>query len=333
MSFIKGYALLTLFAALLPSSFTQPISVTFTVREELDVGTLVGNLKESAQLDRYYPPDILDQLQFKFLTEPTYRYELALTTGSLITDERIDRERLCPWMEYCEDVFDVHTHPVQFFKMIKVRVIIEDINDQWPTFSEARTSHQMMESAVIGSRIPVPSAIDTDSPLYGIQNYTWEDPSEKFNLEIIPKLDGSTDLKLFLAKELDREWEDEYKVIVYVFDGGGLSGTTEIFITVLDANDNNPLFMESNYVVDIDENIERGQSILRVQAIDEDIGMNGEIEYHFSTRTQNKYGDLFPIDAYTGDIRVVGEIDYESHHQFHLGMFCILFMYVRYDIC
>ena len=169
------------FVALLPSSFTQPISVTFTVREELDVGTLVGNLKESAQLDRYYPPDILDRLQFKFLTEPTYRYELALTTGSLITDERIDRERLCPWMEYCEDVFDVHTHPVQFFKMIKVRVIIEDINDQWPTFSEARTSHQMMESAVIGSRIPVPSAIDTDSPLYGIQNYTWEDPSEKFN--------------------------------------------------------------------------------------------------------------------------------------------------------
>ena len=58
----------------------------------------------------------------------------------------------------------------------------------------------------------VPSAIDPDSREFGIQSYILEPETEMFKLEITTKMDGSTDVKVVLQGQLDRENQEAYQV-------------------------------------------------------------------------------------------------------------------------
>jgi len=64
-----------------------------------------------------------------------------------------------------------------------------------------------------------------------------------FSLTMSTKLDGSTDVKLMLVRALDREQSDTHQLVVTAFDGGQprRSGTLNIIVKVLDANDNRSL--------------------------------------------------------------------------------------------
>ena len=50
-----------------------------------------------------------------------------------------------------------------------------------------------------------------------------------------------------------------------------------MFIVVEDTNDNPPRFLESSYSVDVRESAPVGSSILTVEAVDRDLGLNGEV--------------------------------------------------------
>ena len=58
----------------------------------------------------------------------------------------------------------------------------------------------------------VPSAIDPDSREFGIQSYILEPETDMFKLEITTKMDGSTDVKVVLEGQLDRETQEAYQV-------------------------------------------------------------------------------------------------------------------------
>ena len=297
-----------------------PIAVTFSIKEEVAENSFIGNLTAAAGLGDVYSPEVLSRLRFSYLSQPALTYNFEMISGILFTAGRIDREAICESEVTCADRFDVAIKPVEYLQFIKVTIVIEDINDNFPTFAQASVSHQMLESAALGTTLLLPSAVDHDSPRYAIQNYTWDDPSNRFFLDTIPKMDGSMDLRLRLQRPLDREFQDEYRVTVTAFDGSGYSGTCEVFITVMDANDNNPMFLSRQYDVTIEENLPIGRSILNVHAMDDDLGENGEVVYNFSTRTNNKLGHLFEIDEYTGDIRIKGPIDFEVQEVYHLGL-------------
>ena len=272
-----------------------PVPVYYTIEEEVTVGTRVGQLSVDAKLNEKYPPQVLSQLRFSYLSHPVLAFTLELTTGSIITGEDIDREEICPLQDICELKFDVAVQPVDFFQIIKVTITVRDINDNWPMFPEPTVTREILESASLGTTLSLPSAVDSDSPIYGIQSYEVLDGTGRFGLKINDKLDGSIDVKLFLEKKLDREMKDEYSVRVVATDGGGLTGTLDILITVLDANDHHPLFDNATYEVIIHENLPLDTMILPVKAHDPDIGDNGEIRYGFSARTRSKYGHLFPF--------------------------------------
>ena len=58
----------------------------------------------------------------------------------------------------------------------------------------------------------IPSAIDPDSREFGIQSYILEPETDMFKLEITTKMDGSTDVKVVLEGQLDRETQEAYQV-------------------------------------------------------------------------------------------------------------------------
>ncbi|XP_012875755.1 PREDICTED: LOW QUALITY PROTEIN: protocadherin alpha-6-like [Dipodomys ordii] len=125
--------------------------------------------------------------------------------------------------------------------------------------------------------------------------------------ELVPRL-------FRVAKFLDREETPEIFLVLTATDGGKpeLTGTVQLRITVLDANDNAPVFDRTLYTVKLPENVPNGTSVIKVNASDLDEGLNGDIVYSFSTDVSPNVKNRFYIDRITGQISVHGYIDFEE---------------------
>ncbi|KAK7901865.1 hypothetical protein WMY93_018634 [Mugilogobius chulae] len=132
------------------------------------------------------------------------------------------------------------------------------------------------------------------------------DPQQVFNLTRTIGL-------LLLAKNLDRETTDQYRLIVTASDGNpGGTSTTTVDIVVTDVNDNDPLFnvtTPANFSVREEEaNLFVGQ----VTATDPDAGANGQVRYRIVN-----HPDLFYITP-NGTIYTRVPLDRELQSQYSL---------------
>ena len=66
------------------------------------------------------------------------------------------------------------------------------------------------------------------------------------------------------CQALDRETKRDYTLTVVGTDSGSpqRSGSTRVHITVLDENDNSPMFSEATYTATIAEDVAKGQTCL-----------------------------------------------------------------------
>jgi len=120
------------------------VQVTYRVDEETSVGTFVGNIVTDARLVDVYPSLVVSQLTFRFLRRRVAEFGLDPVTGILTTSGRLDRERLCgPEAASssssggdgsCLLRQDVAVQPMQFFRIIRVLVYVQDINDNAPRY-------------------------------------------------------------------------------------------------------------------------------------------------------------------------------------------------------
>ena len=89
-------------------------------------------------------------------------------------------------------------------------------------------------------------AHDADIGQNAVQSYTLQ-RNDHFVLAVHTNIDGGKYAELVLEKELDREEQQEVTLLLTASDGGTpqRSGTVVIHITVLDANDNIPVFNQA----------------------------------------------------------------------------------------
>lgn len=82
-------------------------------------------------------------------------------------------------------------------------------------------------------------------------------------------------------RPLDREDIDSYNLTIQANDSVGLTGTTNVVITILDINDNAPQFVNPPITVLLtDAQIQSfDTSVVTLQAVDADIGENGLVQY------------------------------------------------------
>ncbi|XP_026528520.1 cadherin-related family member 1 [Notechis scutatus] len=116
-----------------------------------------------------------------------------------------------------------------------------------------------------------------------------------------------------LIAELDRETQDEIEVLVNISDG--LSTVAEkVRIVITDANDERPEFINTPYIVQVQENTPVGSSIFQIEAVDRDTGSGGSINYFL----QNIHTNKFTIDRHSGVLRIKTGInlDYEKARTF-----------------
>lgn len=172
------------------------------------------------------------------------------------------------------------------------------------------------------------AASDKDYGENGVQSYKLEGDSEQlapFRLEA--RTDGP---KLFLQIKLDRERRDNYRFRLVAVDGGRprLSGTLSVNIVVLDTNDQAPQFERAAYETNVAESILKGTEILRVKAVDKDIGANGELMYAMAPANSleeqmaSRYFAVHTIDS-EGRVVVKSELDVDTKHVRHFQFYIV----------
>jgi len=88
---------------------------------------------------------------------------------------------------------------------------------------------------------------------------------------------------------------------------------------VLDANDNPPTFDGGeHFEARVTENAPLLSIVFRLTATDPDLGDNGRVGYYLAASTRAVYGSMFDVNNVTGELYVVGVVDYETAPVCHL---------------
>uniref|UniRef100_A0A4W5NCG7 Cadherin domain-containing protein n=1 Tax=Hucho hucho TaxID=62062 RepID=A0A4W5NCG7_9TELE len=288
--------------------------IMYSVSEEVDKGTFVGNIAKDLNLNVRE----LESREIQIVTGSKRRYfDIDAKTGVLFVNEIIDRDAICPNSIKCSiDVEAIMNHPMRIHR---IEVNILDINDNAPSFQEHIHVINMTEYAFPGERFPLPLAGDADVGSKSIKTYNLS-PNEYFSLDVQGDGEQSVSAELVLQKALDREKQAVIKLILIAVDGGKppRSGTLEIIINVIDVNDNSPTFTKSLYKVQVLENVAFGTLVLIINATDIDEAANGEIEYSFIGNREMDLHRLFAVNQHTGEITTKGGLDHEENPAFEI---------------
>ncbi|XP_029626442.1 protocadherin beta-16-like [Salmo trutta] len=288
--------------------------VSYSFPEEMKRGSVIGNIAKDLGLEA----SRLSARNVRVDTEGNRkRYcDINLSTGDFIVAERIDREELCGEKMSCILRFElVLESPLELHR---ISLQIQDINDNTPIFPKDTIKLEIAESAFKGARFRVNAAHDADIGQNAVQSYTLQ-RNDHFALIVQTTAAGSKYGELVLDKELDREEKQEMSLLITAVDGGSpqRSGTVVIHVTVLDANDNAPVFSQAVYKASLPENSPLDIVVVTVSATDADEGVNGEVTYDFA-HVSEEDDKLFSIDRKTGEIRAIGTIDFEEMSDFEL---------------
>ncbi|XP_049330725.1 protocadherin gamma-A11-like isoform X31 [Astyanax mexicanus] len=289
--------------------------VRYSIPEEMSKGSVVGNIVQDLGLD----VKRLKSGRARIFSEDSREYiGLNVDKGTLVVRERIDREELCGQVTPCSLHFQIILESPMELHRIDVEIL--DVNDHAPVFEKKEINIEIMESVVRGSLFSLENAHDPDVGLNTLQSYTLK-PADIFSLKEFSRSDGTKYVEMVLQTPLDREQQEEHKLILTAYDGGNpqKSGTVKITVVVIDANDNPPVFSQPVYRVSLPENAQKGSSVVTVRATDKDKGSYGEVSYSFSQST-GKAMDFFTVNSDTGDIRVNGILDFEKSKQYELNV-------------
>uniref|UniRef100_A0A673LS02 Cadherin domain-containing protein n=1 Tax=Sinocyclocheilus rhinocerous TaxID=307959 RepID=A0A673LS02_9TELE len=214
--------------------------------------------------------------------------------GQIKTLERLDRE------ERSEMVLSIAAVDAGGRSgYCSVRVTILDENDNAPQFGASEYHASMRSEVEPGTLVTQVQAWDLDQGANGQVSYSLYSEA---SMQVTELLDIDPDSGW--VRLLDREVQSSYHITVRASDQGvpvRLSSLVNITITVLDINDNPPVFERRDYLATLPEDVAVGTEVVQVYAASKDIGTNADIYYNI--RSGNQQGH-FTININTGDMHL-----------------------------
>ncbi|XP_053285311.1 protocadherin gamma-A2-like [Pleuronectes platessa] len=289
--------------------------VSYSIPEEMAKGSLVGNIAQDLGVEI---KRLISGKAMIYTRNSDVYIELNRERGVLLVKERIDREALCTETALCALHFQIILeNPMEFYS---VTVQITDINDNAPTFEKNEMRFKISESTITGAKFVLERAVDLDVGINGVHAYNLK-PTDNFALKVHNNADGNKNVEMVLQKPLDREKQEQISLVLTAVDGGEpqMSGTMMIVITVLDANDNAPVFTQSTYKATVTENSPKGTVVATVTATDADQGSNAKILYSI-TNTLENIRKMFEINPTNGEVSIIANIDFEKSRHFQINL-------------
>ncbi|XP_078387064.1 cadherin-23 [Cetorhinus maximus] len=280
-----------------------------TFQKETYLGTIRENEAAPVQvvkvraIDDDSPPN--NQITYSIfntsILSSSFDIRLSDGYGVIIVTRPIDFEQVPGGFIYLTIMAkDAGTTPL--YSTVPVTVEVFDENDNSPTFSQSSYIIAVSENIIAGATVLFVTASDLDqSREYGQES-------------IIYSLEGSSQFRIntrsgeiTTTSLLDRETKFEYILIVRAVDGGVANnqktGIATVNITLLDINDNRPIWKDEPYLANVVEMSPIDTDVITVSAFDPDLAENGSVVY-----TINPPNPFYRINRTTGKIRTSGAV-------------------------
>uniref|UniRef100_A0A8C5X3K6 FAT atypical cadherin 4 n=1 Tax=Malurus cyaneus samueli TaxID=2593467 RepID=A0A8C5X3K6_9PASS len=203
-------------------------------------------------------------------------------------------------------------------------VTILDVNDNKPRFGQPEGYQvSLAENSPSGTELLVLSATDGDLGDNGTVRFSLQEAEPALaavgpapvTLRQMFRLDPVSG-KLSTISQLDREEQSHFSLQVLATDLGSppLSSIARVNVTILDVNDNSPVFYPVQYFAHIQENEPAGTYVTTVSATDPDLGPNGTVKYSISAGDTSR----FQVHGQTGVITTKIALDREEKTAYQL---------------
>ncbi|XP_071393557.1 desmocollin 2-like protein isoform X2 [Centroberyx affinis] len=242
---------------------------------------------------------------------PEKLFSVDRNTGMVRVHYAVDREQYKQFV-FEAQVFDRKTGK-ETDRPLDITVLVEDINDNAPTFSGPLQFH-VAEQSRTGTEVGVVAASDRDQEgtLHTKIRFSLLTGSQLFTIH------PQSGMISTRSSTLDREVQTAIPVVVEIRDmngaSNGLFSTATATISLVDINDNPPTFRETTYKASIAEN-QADVLVLRIPVDDKDEENTKNWKAKFVITEGNENG-IFRMDTDSktneGLLYVVKPLDYEK---------------------
>ena len=185
---------------------------------------------------------------------------------------------------------------------IIIDIHIVDLNDNIPQFTSGgmalpdTMAKSVPEGPTVGKLIIALEAVDYDEGLNGTSSYILEQSDPPFfSLQVTNASGRASIASISNIKPLDREMNESFTLRIIALEGttNPHNDTLTLIITIIDVDDNPPVFETTHYNVILPQWTMVGEELTTLTANDSDIGSNSNIEYTI----KNVCAELNPPDG------------------------------------
>uniref|UniRef100_A0A8C2T5H8 Cadherin-23 n=1 Tax=Coturnix japonica TaxID=93934 RepID=A0A8C2T5H8_COTJA len=194
-------------------------------------------------------------------------------------------------------------------------ILVIDVNDNAPEFNSSEYSVAIPELAQVGFALPLFIQVQDkdEGPNSVFEVYLVGNNSNHFIISPT-SIQGKADIRVRVAVPLDFETIPRYEFSLFANESiPEHVGFARVKISLINENDNRPVFSKALYNVSLPENATVGTTVLQVHATDNDVGSYGEVSYFFSDDP-----DRFSLDKDTGVILLMARLDFETMQRYTL---------------
>ncbi|XP_049550558.1 cadherin EGF LAG seven-pass G-type receptor 1 isoform X4 [Orcinus orca] len=283
----------------------QSSHYTVSVSEDRPVGTSIATISATDE-------DTGENARITYVLEdPVPQFRIDPDTGTIYTVTELDYESQAA---YTLGITARDNGVPQKSDTTSLEILVLDANDNVPRFLREFYQGSVFEDAPPSTSVLQVSATDRDSGPNGRLLYTFQggdDGDGDFYIE-------PTSGVIRTQRRLDRENVAVYNLRALAVDRGSpvpLSASVEIQVTVLDINDNPPVFERDELELFVEENSPVGSVVARIRASDPDEGPNAQIMYQI---VEGNVPEVFQLDLLSGDLRALVELDFEARREYVL---------------
>ncbi|XP_009473715.1 PREDICTED: cadherin EGF LAG seven-pass G-type receptor 2-like [Nipponia nippon] len=280
----------------------QSSHYTVNVNEDRPVGTTVVVISATDE-------DTGENARITYLMEDSIpQFRIAAETGAVTTQMELDYE---DQVSYTLAITARDNGIPQKSDTTYLEILVSDVNDNAPQFLRDSYQGSIYEDVPAFTSVLQVSATDRDSGLNGRVFYTFQGGDDGDGDFIIESTSGI----VRTLRRLDRENVPLYTLRAFAVDKGVPAKRTpvEIQVTVLDVNDNPPVFERDEFDIFVEENSPIGLVVARITATDPDEGTNAQIMYQI---VEGNIPEVFQLDIFSGELTALADLDYESKAEY-----------------
>lgn len=180
------------------------------------------------------------------------------------------------------------------YALAPVSIEVNDINDNRPFFPLKLITASIKENKPQNALVTMLHAIDYDRGVFGrLRYYMLNTSKEGRDAFVINQTSG----EIRTRSTFDFEKVSSFHFVAVAMDAGNYSASVAVQVYVTGEDEYDPVFTSSEFLFEVPEGAKKGEVVGKVQAKDEDGGVDGVVLYSLAESSP-----YFEVNKSTGDI-------------------------------